>query len=323
MRIIFLGTSEFSLSSLKKLYESNHELIGVITQPDKPSGRGHHIEFSPVKKFALEKHLRLFQYEKISQSGVADIKSLSPDIMVTASYGQIISQEIINIPKYGIINVHASLLPKYRGASPIQSAILNGETQTGVTIMQTEATLDTGDILATVSAPILPTETAGELSEKLASLGADLLLQTLDQIENNTATKIKQQHANSTITTKIRKEDCIVNFNKSAKQVRCLVMSANPAPIARAMLVGGTQVLIYRALETDLENTGKNPGEVVEPTSPKNGLFVQCGSGVLEILEAQLPGGKVLSGKQLVGGRKIVLGSKFMPLTFPMHHEEK
>ncbi len=322
MRIIYLSTPEFGLAGLQKLYESRHEVLAVVTQPDKPSGRGNKITFSPIKEFALKNNIKVLQYEKISRDGVDDLKDLNPDIMITAAYGQILSQAIIGIPKYGIINVHASLLPKYRGASPIQSAIMKGETQTGITIMQTEAGLDTGDILAVQATDIAPTETAGELGQRLSKIGADLLLSTLDQIENHTIVPTKQQHADATITTKLTKEECLVNFNKSAKQIRCLVMATNPDPVARC-IYKGEQVKLYRAIETDLANTDADPGTLVEPTSPKTGAFVQCGQGVLEILEAQFPGGKVLTGKQLVGGRKLNKGEGFMPMTFPIHHEDK
>lgn len=322
MRIIYLSTPEFGLAGLKKLIESRHEVIAVVTQPDKPSGRGNKIIPSPIKEFALKNQIQVLQYEKISRDGNEQLKNLNPDIMVTAAYGQILSQAIIDIPKYGIINVHASLLPKYRGASPIQSAIMKGETTTGITIMQTEAGLDTGDILAVQSTEILPTETAGELGDRLSKIGADLLLDTLDKIENGTIVRTKQQHADATITTKITKEECLINFNKSAKQIRCLVMATNPDPVARC-IYKDEQVKIYRAIETDLPNTDANPGVLVEPTSAKNGAFVQCGQGILEIVEAQFPGGKVLSGKQLVGGRKLNKGESFMPMTFPIQHEDK
>lgn len=321
MRIIYLSSPEFGIPGLEKLLESRHEVIAVVTQMDKPANRGKKLTPSPIKEFCQKKGIKVLQYQKISRDGVEELGRLNPDIMITAAYGQILSQAIIDIPKYGIINVHGSLLPKYRGASPIQAAILHGDSVTGITIMQTEAGLDTGDILNVKEVEIDAVETAGELSKKLAQVGADLLIETLDQIENGTVKPEKQQSADATVTTKISKDDCLINFNKSARQVRCLVLSANPDPVARTIL-NGEQVKIYRAMETDMANTGKPAGTIVSPTSGKNGVFVQCGQGVLEVLEAQFPGGKVLTGKQLASGRKFEVGMRFVPLTFPVDHEE-
>ena len=218
MKIIFLGTPEFAIPSLEKLLSSHHELIAVVTQPDRPSGRGNKLTPSPVKVWAKNHNIKVLQYDKISRDGLEDLRSLQPDIMITAAYGQILSQAIIDIPKYGIINVHASLLPKYRGASPIQTAIMNGETFTGVTIMQTDIGLDTGDILSIGKTMIGEEETAGELSVRLSEMGADLLLMTLEDIEQGTTMPERQQQSTTNITTKIKKEDCLINWNKSSKE---------------------------------------------------------------------------------------------------------
>ena len=205
MRIIFLGTPAFSVNSLDALVKSKHTVVAVVTQPDKPTERGNKIEFSAVKKYALANDIPLFQFPKISRDGVVDLKALEPDVMITAAYGQILSQEVLDIPRLGTINVHASLLPKYRGASPIQTAIINGDAETGVTIMKTEIGLDTGDIIDYVSTPIFEEETAGELSERLADLGSKLLLDVLDKLEQGTANLTQQEHINATVTSKISK----------------------------------------------------------------------------------------------------------------------
>lgn len=317
MRIVFLSTPSFGIASLERLIQSEHEIVGVVTQVDKPSGRGNHLKPSAIKEYALSKGLKVFTYEKLSRDGISDLKALNPDIMITCAYGQILSQAIIDIPKYGIINVHASLLPKYRGASPIQTCIIKGETETGITIMQTETGLDTGDILNRQVIQIGEEETAGELSSRLANIGADLLIKTLKEIETNTTNPIKQQHANATITTKINKEDCYINFNKSAKQIKCLVMGANPEPIATTR-IGKDFIKVYRArIASDIADSGKDIGEIIEPSSAKRGVFVQCGSGVLEIVEAQFAGGKILPAKQLFGGRKFAVGMKFDAIILP------
>ena len=318
MNIVFLGTPEFALPSLEKLLNSRHTILAVVTQPDRPQGRGNKLTASPVKQFAIKNGIKCLQYNKISREGVEELSALKPDIMITAAYGQILSQAIINIPKYGIINVHGSVLPKYRGASPVQTAVLNGDSETGVTIMQTDIGLDTGDIFAIQKTYIDENETAGELMNRLAVLGADLLLTTLDQIESGESVKEKQTITDDEITRKIKKEDCLINWNKSAKQIKCLVLASNPDPIAKTIL-NGQQINIYRARVTDLENDKfANPGTIIEPSSAKNGVFVQCGQGVLEILEAQFPGGKVLTGKQLFGGRKFGINMAFNPYTFPI-----
>lgn len=318
MKIIFLGTPEFALPSLEMLLKSRHQILAVVTQIDKPSGRGNKLTPSPVKEFALKNNLKLLQYEKISRDGYDELKSLKPDIMITAAYGQILSQSIIDIPKFGIINVHASLLPKYRGASPIQSAIMNGETVTGVTIMQTEAGLDTGDILNVAKVNIGVEETAGELTERLSHIGAELLLKTLDDIEFDELMPEKQQHTNATITSKIRKEDCLINWNKSAKEIKCLILGACPDPMARTML-GNELVKIARVrvnTEIHIPENAQN-GQIIEPSSAKTGVFVKCGQGVLELLEAQFPGGKLTFAKQLFAGRKFKIGDCFQTILFP------
>ena len=317
MRIIFLGTPEFSVKCLDSLYHSNHEIVAVVTQPDKPSERGNKIEFSDVKKYALEHNLSLFQFPKISRDGIIDLKALNPDIMITAAYGQILSQEVIDIPKYGIINVHASLLPKYRGAAPIQWAIINGETETGVTIMKTEIGLDTGDIIDMVKVPITETDTSADLSNKLADAGSKLLLEVLKQYENNNVNFIKQEQINATVTTKLKKEDCIINWNKSSKEIKCLILGANPNPVARTYL-NGELVKIYRAklLEFQLADdfSTLEPGTILPISSAKRGVFVKTSDSVIEITEIQLPGSKIMTATSALNGRKININDKFSPL---------
>lgn len=311
MKIVFLGTPEFAIPTLKALFESRHEVIGIISQPDRVQDRGRKIIFSPVKEFALEHNIPIMQFEKLSRDGVEAIRNLAPDIMVTASYGQIISQEIIDIPKYGIINVHGSLLPEFRGASPIQTAIIKGCKETGVTIMRTEAGLDTGDIILMGKLQIGENETYGELAVRLANLGAGLVLTALDKIENGTVEYIKQSHVDATVTKRISKEEGRIVWEKPATQIKCQILGQNPSPIAFSC-INGEVCKIYRAKVSDVEDTKEPVGAVVEPTSIKNGLFVQCGKGVLELTELQFPGGKVLRATDILNGRKIKLGDKFI-----------
>lgn len=314
MRIIFLGTPEFAIDSLDALVQSKHDVIAVITQPDKPTERGNKIEFSCVKKYALANNIPLFQFPKISRDGVIDIKTLNPDLMVTAAYGQILSQDILSIPKYGIINVHASILPKYRGASPIQSAIIHGDNETGVTIMKTEIGLDTGDIIDVVKTPIFDTDTAGDLSSRLSILGANLLLDVIEKIENGTATYTKQEQFDATVTTKISKSDAVINWEKSTREIKNLIHGTNPNPIART-LFNDDLIKLYRAkqaeIELDDECLNLECGTILPISSAKKGVFVRTGDGAIEILEMQMPGGKILPAKQVINGRKINTYDKF------------
>lgn len=308
MRIVFLGTPIFAVKCLDKLVRSNHEVVAVVCQPDKPSDRGNKIEYSEVKKYALANSLPLFQFNKISRDGLIDLRALNPDIMVTAAYGQLLSQDVLDIAKFGVINVHASILPKYRGASPIQTAIINGDTETGVTIMKTETGLDTGDIIDIVKTPIFENETAGELTDRLAELGSHLLLEVLFNIEHGTAKFTPQEQFNATVTYKIKKDDCVINWQKSTREIKSLILGTNPNPIARTLL-GDQTVKIYRAKISNIELTEEDKalanGTILPRSSAKLGVFVKTVDGALEILEMQMPGGKILPAKTLINGRKI------------------
>lgn len=317
MRIVFLGTPIFAVKCLDRLIHSNHEIVAVVTQPDKPSERGNKIEFSEVKKYALTNHIPLFQFTKISRDGLIDLRALNPDIMVTAAYGQILSQDVLDIAKFGVINVHASILPKYRGASPIQTAIINGDSETGVTIMKTETGLDTGDIIDIVKTPIFDTETAGELTDRLADLGSNLLMEVLFNIEHGTAKFTPQEHLSATVTAKIKKEDCVINWQKSTKEIKSLILGTNPSPIARTLL-DDQLVKIYRAKIADIELNDDDKklanGTILPRSSSKLGVFVKTVDGALEILEMQMPGGKILPAKVLMNGRKINPYDAFKPV---------
>ena len=308
MNIIFLGTPKFAVKALDALANSKHKVIAVVTQPDKPNSRGNKIVPSDVKVYAIMHNIPVLQYAKISRDGVEELKELKPDLMITAGYGQILSQKVIDIPKYGIINLHASLLPKYRGASPIQSAVIAGEKRTGITIMQTDIGLDTGDIISQKAIDILPNETAGELSVRLADLAAEMLLDVLDKISDGTAPKIKQNSADATFTKKILKQDCHINWNKSARQIKCLILGANPEPIASTSV--NDQVLkIYTAdVAADVDSTDLPVGTILDISSAKRGVFVQTGNGVLLLGDVQLPGGKIMNAKLLFSGRKLNVG---------------
>lgn len=303
MKLVFLGTPDFAVPSLERIIASKHEILAVVTQPDKPVGRKNVLTPSPVKVCALNHGLKVLQYNKIRVEGVEDLKNLAPDIMVTCAFGQILSQEIIDIAPRGIINVHASLLPKYRGAAPIQYSVINGDTETGVTIMQTEAGIDTGDILSVEKTPIDPDETAGELFERLSELGAKLIVETLDKIEAGKITPVKQDETKATHVKMLTRETGKIDWTKSAKDIKNLVRGTNPWPAAHTFLNGKTlKIFVVDALDGDFD------GQIGEVLRADKKLVVKCGKGAVEILEIQSEGGKRMSATAFDAGRKILKG---------------
>lgn len=303
MKIVFLGTPDFAVEPLKAIFNSKHEILAVVTQPDKPVGRKAVITPCAVKTCAKNLNLKTLSYEKIRVDGVNDLKELKPDVMVTCAYGQILSREILNIPKYGVINIHASLLPKYRGASPIQWSIINGDKKTGVTIMQTEEGVDSGDIIKSVETDILDNETAGELFNRLSILGAKTIVDVLNDIECGKATYKKQDDSLATKVGMIKKEDGRINFCKNSVEIVNLIRGLNPWPIAFTTLDGKT-LKIYRAKTCNLKG---NSGEVLV-ADVKNGLIIGCNDTSISVLELQLEGSKKMPVKDFLLGRKIPLG---------------
>ena len=299
MKIAFLGTPEFALPSLSMLVECGHE-IAVFTQPDRPRDRGHGVAMPPVKELALKYGLPVFQFTRIrSEEGVEALRNFAPDLMVTAAFGQILSAENLSIPRYGCINVHGSLLPKYRGAAPIQWAVVNGEKITGVTTMMTDIGLDTGDILLSAETEIGPDETAGELYERLALMGAELLKETIDRLIEGTLERTPQNEEEATRCGIIKKEMALIDFSRPAQRVHDLVRGMNPAPIAFTT-IDGSAVKVYKTRIAE-EYSGGFPeaenGQCVIAKS-KQGLFVKCGDGaVIEILELQFAGSKRMPAK--------------------------
>ncbi len=301
MRVVFLGTPEFAVPSLNALAKQ-HSVVVVYTQPDRPKGRGNQLAESPVKMAAQRLGIEVLQPERIRRAeNLEPLQAHAAEIMVVVGYGQIIPQQIIDIPRHGILNVHASLLPKYRGAAPIQWAIANGETATGVTIMQIDAGLDTGDMLLKASLEIGPSETAPELSLRLAPLGADLLLEAIRQIEAGTVKHEKQRAEEATLAPILKKEDGFVDWRRTASEIYNRWRGFNPWPGAYT-LFRGQQMSI----------TGARVGEP-QPVSAghmfaeKRRLFVACGDdNTLELLEVQLAGKKRLSAEAFLNGYQLV-----------------
>ncbi|MBQ3201940.1 MAG: methionyl-tRNA formyltransferase [Clostridia bacterium] len=302
MRIAFLGTPDFALPSLKMLIEQGHTLH-VFTQPDKPVGRKAVMTPPPVKAMALEHGIPVFQCEKIRMpEGVKALRDFAPDLMVTAAFGQILSAENLAVPKYGCINVHGSILPKYRGAAPIQWAVINGEKESGVTTMMTDVGLDTGDILLVKKTPIGEDETAGELFDRLAVLGAELLRETIDALEAGTLTRTPQNEAEATKCGMLKKEDGHVDFARGMQYAHDRVRGMNPWPGAFA-LCDGEVIKLWKTKKTDLPSEG-TPGKCII-ADPKKGLFVDAGDGVIEVVELQFPGAKRMDAKTALRGHDL------------------
>ena len=304
MNIVYLGTPDFAVLPLKSIVErGKYNVVGVVTNKDKPVGRKKVLTAPPVKVFATEKGIPVFQYDKSRLEGRADLKALNPDVMITCAFGQILSQEILDIPRLGVINIHASLLPKYRGASPIHYAILNGEKTTGITIMKTDIGIDTGDIILQKSIQIGEKETCGELFDRLSILGADSVIEALEKIENGTIEFTKQDESMATLTKMIRKEQALIDWSNSAEQIYNQIRAFNPAPIAYTFL-NGMPFKIYSA--SVVEGTG-NAGEVLDN---KNKLVIACGRGAISLEKVQKAGGNAMNIADFLRGNSLEIGSK-------------
>lgn len=305
MRIVYLGTPDFAVEPLKAVCEyKNAEVIAVVCNRDKPVGRKKIMTAPPVKVYAQSLGIPVYQYDKIRKEGVSDMLALKPDLMITCAFGQILSQEIIDIPKLGVINIHASLLPKYRGASPINYAILNGEKQTGITVMKTDVGIDTGATLLQKRLNIGERETAGELFQRLSVLGAEAITEALALIENGTAVFVPQDDLSATYSKIIKKEDALIDFNAKAEDIVNLVRAYNPAPVAYAFYKGEA-VKIYSAEVSPLSGAA---GRVV---SSDGELIVAAGEGAVKIKTIQKAGGKVMSVGDFLRGNKISVGDMF------------
>lgn len=304
MKVVFLGTPDFSVKPLEAINSSKHEVIAVVTQPDRPVGRKAIITPCAVKSCAQNLGLPVYSYEKIRFEGVEDLKALNPDIMVTCAFGQILSKEILEIAKYGVINVHASLLPKYRGSAPIQYSIINGDKVTGITVMQTGVGVDTGDILMQKEIEIGEDETAGELFDRLSVLGAKTIVDALDKIEDGKLTPVPQDDEKATHVKMLSKQDGLIDFSKSAVEIKNLIRGLNPWPIAFTFYEGKT-LKVYSA------TVKEGSGDIGCVISTDNGIDVGSGSGIISFNEVQLEGSKRMSSKDFLLGHKIPKGYKF------------
>lgn len=304
MKIVYMGTPEFAVPPLKAIINSGHNVAGVFTQPDKPKGRGYVLTPPPVKECAAENNIPVFQPTSMKNEETLNIlKELAPDIIVVVAFGKILPKEILDLPKYGCVNVHASLLPRYRGAGPIQWCVLNGEKETGVTTMKMAEGLDTGDMLLKSITKIGENETAGQLHDRLSDMGAELIVKTLSAIENNTVTPEKQDDSLSNYAPMLTKKLCKIDWSSTAQAVHNQVRGLNPWPVAAAE-VNGKRVKIYSTLLSDQMGEA---GRVI----CENPLTVACGEGAVIINEIQPEGKKRMNSRDYVRGYRITTDTVF------------
>lgn len=302
MKIIYMGTPEFAVLPLVKLMEAGHDIAAVVTQPDKPKGRGNKVQYPAVKEKAIENNIFVLQPEKVKNNVefLDQLKVINPDCIVVAAYGKILPKEVLDLPKYGCINIHGSLLPKYRGAAPIQWAVINGDEKTGITTMKMDVGLDTGDMIDKREVTI-GKMTAGELHDALSQLGADLICETLSKLENGMAVNIKQNEAEATYAPMLSKQDGLIDFNKKPNQIESQVRGLNPWPIAYTMYKG----IPMKVWETEsLEEPNNLPSGTITSVS-KEGIKVSAGGKTLLIKKIQFPNKKMVTVDEYLRGNQI------------------
>ncbi len=304
MRIVFMGTPDFAVPSLQALIDAGHDVCAVYTQPDKPQGRKQILTAPPVKTLALEHDIPVFQPNTLkNEDEQARLRELAPEVIIVVAYGKLLPKAVLDIPPHGCINVHGSLLPRWRGAAPIQWAVIAGDEMAGVTTMQMAEGLDTGDMLLTYETKVGEKETAGELFDRLAQSGAELLTQTLVKLDE--ITPRPQDDAQSCYAHMLDKQMAVIDWNKSAHEIDCLIRGLNPWPIALTTL-SGERLKVFAA-EKAAGNS--EPGTVLE-ADPKKGLTVACGEGALKLIEIQLVGGKRMKATDFLRGHVIEVGTK-------------
>lgn len=305
MKVVFMGTPDFSVPTLQELINSEHEVAAVVTKPDKPKGRGNKVLFTPIKEVAISNNIKVYQPQKLSEEDFAKaMEDINPDVIVVIAFGKILPKRILDLPKYGCINVHASLLPKYRGAGPIQWSIINGESETGITTMYMDVGLDTGDILLKEVVEIEDTDTGGSLHDKLSDVGAKLLVKTLKEVQNNTINRVKQNSDESTYAPMLEKSLGNINWENESYNIELLIRGLNPWPSAYTYL--GNKILkIWAGKVVDDSYKGK-PGEIVDIL--KDGFIVKCGKQCILLKEVQLQGKKRMSADAFLRGYKLEVG---------------
>lgn len=312
MKIIYAGSPEFSIAPLKKLLENHFEVVAVLTQPDRPVGRKAILTPTPLKSYALTQNIPVYTFEKV-RFAIDELKALAADCLITCAYGQILSQEVLDIFTKGVYNIHASILPRWRGASPVQHAILHGDKKTGVTIMKTDIGLDTGDIVLIKEIDIEETDTTTTLFQKLAILGADAIVEAMLKLQNGQITFKKQADEGVSLCKKIVKQECQIDFNQSASQCMRLIKAMEFSPVAYAYLQGQLVNFYDCKLPTDREDVQSlaesQAGKVVAVT--KQGVFIQTGKGILQATCLQFAGSKKMQSIDIFNGKKILVNQIF------------
>ena len=312
MRLFFMGTPQFAVPILEAIVDAGYQVVGVVTQPDRPKGRGHKIHFSPVKEIAINYGLAVFQPNRLSEPDfLARLEDFLPDVMVVAAFGQILPPAVLRVPRYGCLNVHASLLPAYRGAAPIHRAIINGEKETGITIIMMDESLDTGDILLQEALPIADEDTAGTLHDRLAQLGAQMLVKALELLVMGRLQRRPQDHARATYAPLLSQKDESIKWDASARAIFNQVRGLNPWPGA-ATIWKGRFLKIWRVevAQSECLLAGTLPGQV-RVASPEDGLIVQANPGLVLVRELQLQGGKRMEIKEFLRGNPIAIATLF------------
>ena len=312
MKIVFMGTPDFAKESLEAVYHAGHEILGVVTNPDRPKGRGMKLIASPVKEFAVSNNLNIYQPEKVRNNVefIEQIKTLNPDVICVVAYGKILPKELLDIPTLGCINVHGSLLPKYRGAAPIQWAVINGEKITGITTMYMDVGMDTGDMILKKETEIGEDETTGELWERLAKLGAELLVETLDKIEKGTAPRIPQGE-DFTMAPMLDKEMSKINWeNKTALEIKNLVRGLNPI-MGTYSFLNGKKIKFWKVDMELLKNNENIENGTVIKSDSKDGLYIKAKDGIIKVLEIQGENAKKMNIQDFLRGNPIAVGEKF------------
>lgn len=308
MRIVFMGTPDFAVASLNALVAAGHEITAVITQPDRPKGRGNKMAFPEVKTRALELNIPVYQPETVKDEGFLQLlREMAPEVIVVVAYGRILPEAVLKLPPYGCLNVHGSLLPAYRGAAPIQRAVLNGDRETGVTIMQMDLGMDTGDILTQKTAEITDEDTTGTMFDRLAILGGELLVETLAALQEGKITAQPQDEALASYAEKVLKSHEVIDWQQGAEQIFHQIRGLAPAPGAYTLLKE-QRIKVWRS-RYQMENTEQQPGTVVRLTT--EGFLVQTGQGLLEVLEVQPAGKKSMPAKAFCNGGAVAVGVQF------------
>ncbi len=307
MRIVFMGTPDYAVPSLEMLVNEGYNIAAVVTQPDKPKGRGKKMTAPPAKEYAIKQGLEVLQPDRVkTPEFIEQIRALEPDLLITAAYGKILSKDLLEVPKYGCINVHGSLLPAYRGAAPINWVIINGETKTGITTMFTDVGIDTGDMLLKKELEITPEMTVGELHDKMALLGAEVLKETLLQLKKGTLKRIPQEDSQSSYAPMMTKELGLIDWNKRAIEIHNLIRGTDPWPGAYTFLLGDRMRVWKSVVVKDRAEGSRKNGEILKVSD--EGILVKCSDENLLITEVQFDSSKRMSVRDYVRGHKIDTG---------------